>query len=129
MKKANQVITGGAVRLGGRKPATSSKRPPSPGGSSLSMESGPVTMPRRLTAENGAKALLSGSFSEFILIPSEDYCGCGQCDFCIEYSNGKEEEYVRQEVVVSWATIKKIYQVVVENRLDLLSQESEDSMN
>lgn len=60
-----------------------------------------VVMPRSLTAENGAKALLMGEFFE------EHECS---------YYNGDGElvEYT-EKVPVSWATIKEIYAKIVEH--------------
>jgi hypothetical protein len=72
-----------------------------------------IRMPQSLTAENGAKALLSSEFSEFYQTP----CTCmidgnepgddcdGECD----------EGYITAHVVVGWDTIKKIYAKAVEH--------------
>lgn len=65
-----------------------------------------VLVPSTLTAENGAKGELSGEFSEQIYVANPEYCGCGECDCCIE---AKEPERLKQEVPISWATIKDIY--------------------
>ena len=77
-----------------------------------------VLMPRRLTAENGAKALLSGEF--FIEIPEPFYCTCGEegCEAC-ELTEDQLLEPT-QQVVVPWTTIKEIYAKAVEH----LKQES-----
>ena len=58
-----------------------------------------VVMPRRLTAENGAKALLMGEFFE------EHECSYYDAD-------GQLVEYT-EKVPVSWDTIKEIYKKVV----------------
>ena len=58
-----------------------------------------VVMPRRLTAENGAKALLIGEFFE------EHECSYYDAD-------GELVEYT-EKVPVSWDTIKEIYKKVV----------------
>jgi|TARA_R110000851_G_scaffold85152_3_gene185332 hypothetical protein len=58
----------------------------------------PVVMPRRLTAENGAKALLIGEFFE------EHECSYYDSD-------GELVEYI-EKVPVSWGTIKEIYKKV-----------------
>jgi len=58
-----------------------------------------VVMPRKLTAENGAKALLMGEFFE------EHECSYYDAD-------GKLVEYT-EKVPVSWDTIKEIYKKVV----------------
>lgn len=81
---------------------------PQTGNSSLG-----VVMPRSLTAENGAKALLMGEFFEEIEVPNEEYCGCGECDYCIEIQDEDATETVIQKVPVSWDTIKRIYDMVV----------------
>jgi hypothetical protein len=79
---------------------------PQTGNSSLG-----VVMPRSLTAENGAKALLIGEFFEEVEIPNEEYCGCGECDYCIDFPD--TEETIIQKVPVSWTTIKEIYAKIV----------------
>lgn len=56
-------------------------------------------MPRRLTAENGAKALLMGEFFEYHEISYYD-------------EDGDEVERL-EKVPVSWNTIKKIYDKIV----------------
>lgn len=66
----------------------------------------PIVMPRKLTAENGAKALLSGEFVETFEVFDEDI-----------------DEFVTQSVPVSWTTIKKIYDRIVEHRMELISEE------
>lgn len=58
-----------------------------------------VVMPRSLTAENGAKALLSGEFFE------EHECSYYDAD-------GELVEYT-EKVPVRWGTIKRIYDKVV----------------
>jgi hypothetical protein len=68
-------------------------------------------MPRKLTAENGAKALLCGEFNETVLIPNEEYCGCGECDYCVDFPD--TEEYIVQKVPIPWTTIKEIYDKIV----------------
>lgn len=78
-----------------------------------------VLMPRHLTAENGAKALLSGEFSvEYMATCSGCYFDDPQedCEVC-----GGEVEY-RESVQVDWGTIKNIYAKVV----DCLSISSSD---
>jgi len=59
----------------------------------------PNVMPRSLTAENGAKALLSGEFFE------EHECNYYDAD-------GDLVEYT-EKVTVSWTNIKEIYKKVV----------------
>lgn len=70
-------------------------------------------MPSRLTAENGAKALLSGEF--FVTVESELFCDCGEedCEECEQ-----TELYDLQstcEEPIPWTTIKEIYAKAVEH--------------
>jgi len=58
-----------------------------------------VVMPRSLTAENGAKALLMGEFFEV-----------HECRYYDE--DGELVEYT-EKVPVSWTTIKEIYAKIV----------------
>ncbi len=55
-----------------------------------------VILPKELTAENGAKGLLSGEFKEQI-----------------ELYDNETDEYYMQDVTVSWTTIKDIYKLIV----------------
>lgn len=71
-----------------------------------------VIMPKELTAENGAKYIFIGEFSEEIEIENPEYCGCGECLYCVD--NPDEEETYTQKVPVSWTTIKEIYRMAVE---------------
>lgn len=72
-----------------------------------------VLMPRSLTAENGAKALLAGEF--FIEIPEQYYCNCGDsgCEAC-ELTDDDCLTLTRQ-VAVPWTVIKQIYAKAVEH--------------
>ena len=73
-------------------------------------------LPKELTAENGAKALLIGEFHETVNIPNPDYCGdqCGDCDLnCEDDDPCKILESSPQKVPVSWTTIKAIYKKIV----------------
>jgi hypothetical protein len=72
-----------------------------------------VILPDELTAANGAKSLLSGEFKETIRVDNPYFCGCGTCDFCVNWP--KETEYITQSVDVSWTTIKAIYKKIVAN--------------
>ena len=62
-----------------------------------------VILPKELTAENGAKALLIGEFHEEI-----EVCGCLD-------GTGEEQEMQDLRVPVSWTTIKEIYKMIVKN--------------
>ena len=77
-----------------------------------------VLMPTSLTAENGAKYLMSGEFSV------SDYIECAQCDSGDSSSEG--EEYQECEfcdgqgghhinIAVPWDTIKQIYAKAVKH--------------
>jgi DnaJ-class molecular chaperone len=83
-----------------------------------------IMMPTSLTAENGAKGLLSGEFSETVIIQCEECEGhgilegqgsddvCSECDGAGDYA---------LKVPIAWTTIKDIYAKVVEhfeNKLD-----------
>ena len=70
-----------------------------------------VKLPKELTAENGAKGLLSGEFFEEIEIECPECHGVGDdtCEVCEDMGT------ITQEVPVSWTTIKAIYKMVVEN--------------
>lgn len=75
---------------------------------------GYVAMPRELTAENGAKALLIGEFFEELVIQCSECSNidigvqdnCHICDGRGEYS---------QTVPVQWSTIKDIYAMAVKH--------------
>jgi len=74
---------------------------------------GACVMPKTLTAENGAKGLLSGEFSESVSMD------CGQC-----YGDGEIDGEPCEDctgagsynlhVTVGWPTIKEIYAKAVE---------------
>ena len=70
-----------------------------------------VQMPRELTADNGAKKLLIGEFFVEVELHNLDYCGCGECDYCIDYPD--ETEVKVHKFPVPWTTIKEIYRKVV----------------
>lgn len=71
-----------------------------------------ILLPKKLTAEEGYKGLLSGEFFETITVSNESYCGCGQCDFCEDFPD--VEEYEIRKVPISWDNIKRIYEMIVE---------------
>lgn len=72
-----------------------------------------LPMPYQLTAENGAKGRLIGGFKESIEIANPEYCGCGECDYCLEVADEDDGPTMLVEVPVSWTTIKEIYKVAV----------------
>jgi hypothetical protein len=76
-----------------------------------------VVLPAKLTAENGAKALLLGEFAEKVLVLCDSCGGDGYFDeesgdVCA-YCGGAGDYAVR--VPVSWTTIKAIYAKIVEH--------------
>ena len=62
-----------------------------------------VVVPKRLTAENGAKGALSGEFSETTFISCPECFGDDDCDTCD--GSGR----IEIKVPVSWTTIKTIW--------------------
>lgn len=68
-----------------------------------------VRLPKDLTAENGVKFLLLGEFFEenFIACPT-----CGGDDAECEQCGGRGE--ILNKVPISWDTIKKIYNTIVD---------------
>lgn len=77
------------------------------------MKEDKIIMPKALTAENGAKALMMGEFKE-VIVSYCDYCNDGffgktQCEEC----DGSGKRY--KSVDVSWDTIKEIYKMAVDN--------------
>ena len=82
------------------------QEPPRGNGSDLEA----VVMPRRLTAENGAKALLIGEFHEVVEL---ECTACDEGDEGCEVCSGHGTFTYR--VPVSWATIKKIYDKAVQH--------------
>lgn len=74
-----------------------------------------IRMPRKLTAENGAKALLIGEFSETVENPY--YCKCGEgpdnCEACYIAEDNDIPETLT--IPISWTTIKAIYDMAAEH--------------
>ncbi|HHH7317769.1 TPA: hypothetical protein ACP2MO_001989 [Escherichia coli] len=62
-----------------------------------------VMVPKRLTAENGAKGVLSGEFSETTFISCLECFGDDDCDTCD--GSGR----IEIKVPVTWTTIKSIW--------------------
>ncbi|MGR3220749.1 MAG: hypothetical protein ACUZ8H_13170 [Candidatus Anammoxibacter sp.] len=74
-----------------------------------------VRMPAKLTAENGAKTLLTGEFHEIYNYQCPECAGDGtddEMDTC-RACNGAGE--FSQQVDVSWTTIKEIYALAVKH--------------
>ena len=80
------------------------------------METRPAFMPRELTSENGAKALLIGEFYEAVEVDCSNCFGGddgdgegGVCECC----DGSGQTVMN--VPVSWTTIKEIYAKAVQH--------------
>lgn len=74
-------------------------------------EDGWVQLPERLTAENGAKAALSGEFFESVELTCLECHHDDTPDPGCETCGGKGS--YEQEVAISWDTIKNIYRRIV----------------
>ncbi len=64
-----------------------------------------VIVPKKLTAENGAKGVLSGEFSETTFISCPECFGDDDCETCD--GSGR----IEIKVPVSWTTIKTIWAI------------------
>ncbi len=72
-------------------------------GNSPGTPDGWVIVPKKLTAENGAKGVLSGEFSETTFISCPECFGDDDCDTCD--GSGR----IEIKVPVTWTTIKSIW--------------------
>ncbi|MHB2363352.1 hypothetical protein ACYCBU_18570 [Klebsiella pneumoniae] len=72
-------------------------------GNSQAIPEGYVMVPMRLTAENGAKGVLSGEFSETKFVNCPECFGDDECETCD--GSGR----IEIKVPVSWTTIKDIW--------------------
>lgn len=72
-------------------------------GNSPVIPDGYVMVPMRLTAENGAKGVLSGEFSETKFVNCPECFGDDECETCD--GSGR----IELKVPVSWTTIKDIW--------------------
>lgn len=77
-------------------------------GNSPGIPDGWVMVPKRLTAENGAKGALSGEFSETTFISCLECFGDDDCDTCD--GSGR----IEIKVPVTWSTIKSIWDKGIE---------------
>lgn len=77
-------------------------------GNSPGTPDGWVMVPKRLTAENGAKGALSGEFSETTFISCLECFGDDDCDTCD--GSGR----IEIKVPVTWSTIKSIWDKGIE---------------
>lgn len=78
-------------------------------GNSPVIPEGDVMVPMRLTAENGAKGVLSGEFSETKFVNCPECFGDDECETCD--GSGR----IEITVPVSWTTIKEIWAKGVEH--------------
>lgn len=78
-------------------------------GNSPVIPEGYVMVPMRLTAENGAKGVLSGEFSETKFVNCPECFGDDECETCD--GSGR----IEIKVPVSWTTIKEIWIKSVEH--------------
>ena len=74
-----------------------------PSGNSPVTPDGWVIVPKKLTAENGAKGVLSGEFSETTFISCPECFGDDDCETCD--GSGR----IEIKVPVSWTTIKTVW--------------------
>lgn len=88
-------------------------------GNSPVVPDGYVVVPKRLTAENGAKSLLVGEFSETEFIKCPECFGDDECETC----DGSGS--IEITVPVSWTTIKEIWAKGVEHFAAAPQQEAE----
>ena len=72
-------------------------------GNSQTIPEGYVMVPMRLTAENGAKSVLSGEFSETQFVNCPECFGDDECETC------DGSGIIEIKVPVSWTTIKEIW--------------------
>lgn len=78
---------------------------------------GYVLVPKKLTAENGAKGVLLGEFSETKFINCPEYFGDDECETCD--GSGR----IEITVPVTWTTIKAIWSKGVEHFATAAPQE------
>ena len=74
----------------------------------VDMKEDKILMPKTLTAENGAKGLMSGEFFEISQFDCPE-ChgeGCSDCDDMGEFD---------MRIPIQWTTIKQIYKMAVDN--------------
>ena len=83
----------------------------------MSKETLTVMMPRELTAENGAKGLMSGEFHEVVTddCPYCDATGYLDVDEEIECDCCNGAGHIERKVTVGWDTIKEIYAMAVKH--------------
>ncbi|HGF2716423.1 DUF550 domain-containing protein [Escherichia coli] len=92
-----------AAVLHGAKPVSQTYKLNKLSGNSPVTPDGWVMVPKKLTAENGAKGVLSGEFSETTFISCPECFGDDDCDTCD--GSGR----IEIKVPVTWTTIKSIW--------------------
>lgn len=92
-----------AAMLHGAEPVSQTYKLNELSGNSPVTPDGWVMVPKRLTAENGAKGALSGEFSETTFISCPECFGDDDCDTCD--GSGR----IEIKVPVTWTTIKSIW--------------------
>ncbi|MCT6196619.1 hypothetical protein MTQ57_03420 [Escherichia coli] len=92
-----------AAMLHGAEPVSQTYKLNELSGNSPVTPDGWVMVPKRLTAENGAKGALSGEFSETTFISCPECFGYDDCDTCD--GSGR----IEIKVPVTWTTIKSIW--------------------
>lgn len=97
-----------AAMLHGAEPVSQTYKLNELSGNSPVTPDGWVMVPKRLTAENGAKGALSGEFSETTFISCLECFGDDDCDTCD--GSGR----IEIKVPVTWSTIKSIWDKGIE---------------
>lgn len=92
-----------AAMLQGSQPVSQTYRLNELSGNNPVTPDGWVMVPKRLTAENGAKGALSGEFSETTFISCPECFGDDDCDTCD--GSGR----IEIKIPVTWTTIKSIW--------------------
>ena len=107
-----------AAMLNGAEPVSQTYKLNELSGNSPVTPDGWVMVPKRLTAENGAKGVLSGEFSETTFISCLECFGDDDCDTCD--GSGR----IEIKVPVTWSTIKSIWDKGIEYFAAKPSQEA-----
>ncbi|EJR2153537.1 molecular chaperone DnaJ [Escherichia coli] len=97
-----------AAMLQGSQPVSQTYQLNELSGNSPVTQDGWVMVPKKLTAENGAKGVLSGEFSETTFISCPECFGDDDCDTCD--GSGR----IEIKVPVTWSTIKSIWDKGIE---------------
>ncbi len=71
-----------------------------------------IWMPKELTAENGAKGLLSGEYFVNVEVPCFECLDTGLDEDCADCDG---TALISRKVTISWTTIKEMYADIVKN--------------